>query len=483
MERINILVLDEPLVAELFRIKFEEAAPHYNVRLAHNISDCMRLVDQGGVDCIITDLRPVAGDNVCLLDNLRDKGARVPVIFVTGHGSEELARDAFKRGAFDYITKEAALEQFTRVVNSVSMAVRHTHALARRETAERALVEEKNKLEAILSSILDGVCIIDKDYNAVYCNEAYKRMSGTHIGELCYKAIQGRDDICEGCPVEKTYSDGGVHFYENVKKINGKDHIFEVSASPLIGADGEITAAVKVVRDVTSQRLEKRQKANLFAMIRNDIKTPLAIISGSAETLMSDRAGSLDEGSLGMLSVIQKSAVSLSQVIEDLITVNILENNRGSLRLEPVDLNDLLAEVVAGMTDMLKNRGISFTKKLGDGSPIIVSADRDSVAKAVTNMLAGAALHTASGGDVLLELTAVKRLASVSVKDTGGVAAPGSRTGILDKDLFSPNRWDSTSGGLCLVIAKAVAEAHGGGVKIQTLDDGGFTFTFQIPLA
>ncbi len=90
--------------------------------------------------------------------------------------------------------------------------------IAERKEAEKKLTaavtiseQEKAKTEAVVAAIGDGLVIIDKDFKIVYQNAVIKNMIGNLVGEICYQASEGRQTICENCPVELSFQDGQVH--------------------------------------------------------------------------------------------------------------------------------------------------------------------------------------------------------------------------------------------------------------------------------
>lgn len=113
---------------------------------------------------------------------------------------------------------------------------------------------EKNKSDAIISALGDGIIIQDKNYKIIYQNNIQSEIYGEHNGELCYKVYEGRDTICEDCPVEKTFKDGKIHRSERTYLIGGRISYFDLISSPLRDTEGNIIAGIKIVRDITEKR-------------------------------------------------------------------------------------------------------------------------------------------------------------------------------------------------------------------------------------
>jgi PAS domain S-box-containing protein len=126
--------------------------------------------------------------------------------------------------------------------------------ITERKKAEEELRKEKNKTDAILAAMGDGISIQDRDYRVLYQNDAHKAIVGDHQGEHCYAAYQSRGDVCGECPVALAFQDGKVHTVER-SVTNDKGAIYvEVTASPLRDASGAIVAGIEVVRNITERR-------------------------------------------------------------------------------------------------------------------------------------------------------------------------------------------------------------------------------------
>ncbi len=131
--------------------------------------------------------------------------------------------------------------------------------------------EEKAKSEAIVASIGDALGIVDTNYVIKYQNQVSKNLLGDHIGEFCYKAYKGADQICEGCPVAVSLKDGKIHKTERSWSTDKGITRLEVTASPLRDSTGKIIGGIEVVRDITERKkmeaLLQEEKNKLQAVV------------------------------------------------------------------------------------------------------------------------------------------------------------------------------------------------------------------------
>jgi len=132
--------------------------------------------------------------------------------------------------------------------------------------AEEALQAERNKLQSVIDAMEDGFNIMDRDYNIIYQNEPSKRIWGECMGEKCYRIYEGRENICEGCPVEKAFEDGKSHTTERKTVTpSGEVIIWENTANPVRDARGEITSCLEIGRNITELKRQEQALADELA--------------------------------------------------------------------------------------------------------------------------------------------------------------------------------------------------------------------------
>ncbi len=117
--------------------------------------------------------------------------------------------------------------------------------MARRRQADEQLqaayvklADEKARTEAVLGAIGDGISIQGTSYRILYQNPAHKKMTGEHLGELCYEAYGKLDQVCPGCPVQRAFQDGHIHSLEKSMAGDENDRSIEITASPLKDSSG-----------------------------------------------------------------------------------------------------------------------------------------------------------------------------------------------------------------------------------------------------
>jgi PAS domain S-box-containing protein len=137
------------------------------------------------------------------------------------------------------------------------------------DEALKRIEDERARTEAIIAAIGDGIRILTPDFRILYENKVHRDLLGDHTGEYCYKAYQGRDHVCEHCPVDISFRDGGIHTMERtVLAEHGQQRYLEITSSLLKDAEGKVIAGIEVVRDVTERKRLEAEREVLIADLR-----------------------------------------------------------------------------------------------------------------------------------------------------------------------------------------------------------------------
>lgn len=221
-------------------------------------------------------------------------------------------------------------------------------------------------------------------------------------------------------------------------------------------------------------------------MLRHDMKTPLTIISGNTEMLLTDFRASLPPDAVGMLKSTGASADFLAKMLDDMSAVFSLESSGIPLNKSDEDITDLLLEVKANTADMARSKGLTYTTDIQEGMPRI-PVDRLYLLRAVTNLVMNAINYTPEGGSITLgaslEGSGEARTLVVFVTDTGPGISGDEKARVFEMYYRSKSSRGHKGSGLGLTIVKAVAEAHEGRVELLSEPGAGSTFRICLPLS
>lgn len=212
----------------------------------------------------------------------------------------------------------------------------------------------------------------------------------------------------------------------------------------------------------------------------HELKTPLTILRGEVELLLSSNRTSEDyqRG----LRVILEEVRRMSEIVEDLLTLAKADLGATQLHSAPVDLGDLVGEVYEKARTLPEANDKRFTVSRRD--PLVLEGDSDRLRQMVMNLVVNAFRYTPPGGKVDVSLTRMDGKTLIAVTDTGIGIAEKDIQRIFDRFYRSVDArgMESEGSGLGLNICKWVAEAHGGSIRVESRPGKGSTFTVELPL-
>jgi signal transduction histidine kinase len=225
-----------------------------------------------------------------------------------------------------------------------------------------------------------------------------------------------------------------------------------------------------------------RQKDELVSLVSHELKTPLTSIRGYVDLMVEDR-DSFSEEHQRFLAVVDRSVDRLLKVLAELLFLAQVDERTLALEIEPVDLPAVSAEGVSRFTALAEQKQVALSWT-ADPLPAL-RADRVRLAQLVDNLVSNAIKFTPRGGRVEVSATACDGNAILTVSDSGiGIPAP-EQARVFERFFRASNSDDvaSSGTGLGLAIAKAIVEAHGGELKLESTEGVGTTVTAAFPVA
>ena len=363
-------------------------------------------------------------------------------------------------------------------------------------TSFESLTAEKNQGATILSSMVEGVAVLDRDLRIEYLNGAFRELLSLPGGSWReYRGRKARGVLeakrlvkmvkaaMRGKSREREVAVAGRDILARAAPVRPRDPAFE-GEGPLAPRDRKRApvGAVLVLMDVTRLRALERVRRDFVANLSHELKTPIAAIRALVETLIDDQS-MRSSNRAHFLSRIRNQSIRLSSLVTDLLTLSRLESSPGDPELGPIDLREPFRAAVQALRPTGEERGIVVHSEVSK-SPVRILGDPEALVQLTTNLLDNAIKYTNRGGQVRARLKTENGRALIEVQDTGMGIAPQDQARVFERFYRVDKARSRELGGtgLGLSIVKHIAAIHQGQVLVESSPGIGSTFRASFPV-
>jgi signal transduction histidine kinase len=233
-------------------------------------------------------------------------------------------------------------------------------------------------------------------------------------------------------------------------------------------------------------------QSEMVASLVQELRTPMTSIAGYTDLLLGEKTCILGESQRQFLLRVEANIGRMEGLLNDLIRATAVDVGQIELAPEPVDLRDIIDSVLDSLSARFDEKELNVQSDLAPDLPP-VQADRDSLYQVVLNLVSNAALASRPGTEIQLlgreeQPNEVEKLPPhllVSITDTGGGIAPEDQRHVFQRFYRADNPLIEGLGetGVGLSVAKALVEAHGGRIWVESEMGAGSTFSFILPLS
>jgi two-component system phosphate regulon sensor histidine kinase PhoR len=384
--------------------------------------------------------------------------------------------ESFSRGEFDVHLPSSGLTEIAGLSETMN---RMAGELRERI---RTITEQRNELEAVLSSMVEGVFGVDREERLLGMNPSAARILGCNPATAQGRTIQEVIRLAE----LQRFVVGALSSEEPVEKdlvLYGEaERIVRAHGTPLRDAEGNRIGVLVVLNDVTRlARLENIRK-DFVANVSHEIKTPITAIKGFVETLQEGKTHD-PEDVKRFLGIIHRHVDRLEAIVEDLLALSRIEKEAEAeeIILEEHLVRGILARAIQACENKAEAKKIRLeldcSEELkGKINPLLLE-------QAVVNLLDNAINYSGEGTSVAVVAEEAAQEIMIRVQDHGS----GIERKHLDRIFERFYRVDKSRSrklggtGLGLAIVKHIIQAHGGRVSVESQIGEGSTFTLHLP--
>ncbi len=347
---------------------------------------------------------------------------------------------------------------------------------------------EKQRLDALLESAADGILILNADHTIERVNSAFQKLYGQPREQITGKAhaeiIRWAIDP-HGATLEESESEGwpltpnaSLYVEGDLYRPDPPNLAVGITYAPLFAADNSLRNIFITVRDITHFRTAEQIKSTFISVVSHELRTPVALIKGYASTLRRDDARWDRDVIEDSLMVIEDEADRLAKMIDDLLDASRLQAGGLSINRIDVSIQNLAIQLAERYATQAGARQISTT--FPEHFPLIF-ADETRIRQVLTNLISNA-IKYAPEGDITISGESRPEQIILCVSDEGPGIDPKDMPHIFDRFYRASESVNRTKGaGLGLYLARAIIEAHGGHMWIDSKATEGARICFSLP--
>ena len=331
---------------------------------------------------------------------------------------------------------------------------------------------ERRQLQEILAGVPIGVLVTRSDRTPIYVNSTFHTTFGVRfMDEARIAAFLAEPPIAELLDEASRWEDvvEASHTWA--------DRDLAVTARRIEGLDGILL----MVRDVTDANRMTRMRRDFVANLSHEIKTPLAVIRGAAETI--EEAAEDPDAIQRFVAIIVKQIYRLEDLLKDLLTLSRLERPEAALETRTVDLAEVCERALELIQPVAERERVALESSIAAVPPF--EGDPKALERMVINLLINAIQYNRPQGGVRIRLEPTQDGVSLEVEDDGYGIPEDELPRIFERFYRVDKGRGRREGGsgLGLAIVKHVTQFHGGTVEVRSYVDRGTTFRILLPIA
>jgi len=342
----------------------------------------------------------------------------------------------------------------------------------------RNLTTESNQLSVILDTMADGVIVVNSNGQVELMNLSAEWMleSPNREADRIQLAEVVRDHeilqlVSEARRTRQTR--------QAELELVHRRRFLNVIVTPL--SEGSDEGVLLTLQDVTSLWQVETTRREFVSNVSHELRSPLAAIRAMTETLQDGALNDTDTAQ-DFLTRILNDTQRMTTMVNELLELSRLESGQAPIHLAPVSLESVVAEIESRFDVSPDHERLKLETNVPDGIPLVMG-EADKLNQVLANLVENAVKVTGDGGLISISANATDRWVEVKVSDNGIGIAREHLPHVFER-FYKVDRSRRDGGtGLGLAIVKHLVQAHGGDIKVESVEGEGSAFSFTLPRA
>ncbi len=338
---------------------------------------------------------------------------------------------------------------------------------------------DKNELNAILSSMVEGVMVIGADERILYVSPNASQMFQMRSAQVELKPYWEVIPHAQINSSIKEALENKLALNKEIVLIGVSDIFFSMQISPIL-REGRLKSIVAVFHDITALKKLIAMRSEFVANVSHELKTPLTAIKGFVETLADE--GGLDDqiNAKRFLEIIHKQTQRLETLVEDLLVLSAIESREAKMDFAPLEVGSVIQSVISVSKKAIDKKEIVLSLTVSCDLPKVL-ADYNRLEQVFINLLDNAVKFTPAQGKIAIKAYMDAGWVRIDVKDSG-VGIPAEFLPRIFERFFrvDKSRTGDTGTGLGLAIVKHIIHAHQGRIDVESAPQQGSTFSISL---
>ncbi len=346
----------------------------------------------------------------------------------------------------------------------------------------KSVVRHRNELEAVLTSMKEGVIALDREERILSINQAAAAMFNKDPWEMESRSIQETIRNADLQKFVKSAFRNGNALERDIAIYQADERVLNLHSTRLLDVKGEVMGILVVLNDVTRLRRLENMRRDFVANVSHEIKTPLTAIQGFVETLLQD-SGDLPENTVRFLNIIDRHVHRLVAILEDLLNLSRIESDgeRKDVSFVEAPVEDVVQTAIQVVESKANSKNIRIDFDCGKG----LKADMEPplMEQAVVNLLDNAIKYSPPDSTIEVKAEDAGNNVRLSIRDHGVGIAKDHLPRLFERFYRVDKARSRNMGGtgLGLAIVKHIAQAHDGNVTVESTPGEGSVFALTFP--